>query len=83
MESPGPWHLHTADSADKLGLFTATKLGCLCHSSEETLSCMRGLKSDQIKEALNNTSLAIYFIPIVDGEMIPDQPGSLFQKGKE
>jgi para-nitrobenzyl esterase len=78
--------LTTRDESLATGEAWATAIGCT--DPQQVLACMRSKTGDQVLTAISPGTLQvvappnrIYWEPVVDGIVIPDQPRALFEQG--
>ncbi len=72
------------DSAMDQGARAAQTLGCA--TAADVLDCLRGLSAQDILNGLNPSATVVFstgenYQPIVDGDVLPDQPGQLIASG--
>jgi para-nitrobenzyl esterase len=74
----------TKEAAEVRGVAFAVAAGCGSGTGPETAKCLRNLSAEQIETLAGTASTQSQYIagPIVDGEIIPDQPLTLFTNGK-
>jgi para-nitrobenzyl esterase len=75
----------TLEEAEKEGDAFAAGLGCV-GTDERAAACLRGKTTEELRDAGGGSSTggatALPLRPIVDGEILPDQPRTLVEDGK-
>lgn len=82
---PADYPLATKAAAETVGVAFAEVAGCGSGTSPEVAKCLRNLPSAKIEELAGTASAPSQFIigsGIVDGQIVPDQPLVLLQRGR-